>query len=138
MITIRYDKSTGEVLMISEIDAPKEGDLFVEALPPEPETKPPFYAELRVENGGLLWEIKEAPPEPEPEPEEPHKPTAEEITALRKAAYTTRVDPITCEIERLKEMGGTEEELEAARRRRAEAVAAIKSAYPYPDEEDEE
>lgn len=62
-------------------------------------------------------------------------PTAEEITELRKAAYTTRVDPITCEIERLKEMGGTEAEIESARHRRAEEVAAIKSEYPYPEED---
>lgn len=59
--------------------------------------------------------------------------TAEEISELRKAAYITRVDPITCEIERLKEMDGTFEEIEAARNRRAEVVAAIKSEYPYPE-----
>lgn len=64
----------------------------------------------------------------------PHEPTAEEITELRKAAYTTRVDPITCEIERLKEMGGTPEEIEEARYRRSEEVAAIKAEYPYPEE----
>lgn len=67
-----------------------------------------------------------------PEPVQ-HVPTAEEITELRKAAYTQRVDPITCEIERLKEMDGTFEEIEAARYRRAEEVAAIKSEFPYPE-----
>lgn len=59
----------------------------------------------------------------------------EQVSALRKAAYIERVDPITAEIERLKEMGGAPEELEAARYRRAEEVAAIKAEYPYPEED---
>lgn len=69
----------------------------------------------------------------EPSAQVQQVPTAEEITALRKAAYVQRVDPITCEIERLKEMDGTFEEIEEARNRRAEVVAAIKSEYPYPE-----
>lgn len=69
-----------------------------------------------------------------PEPEEPQPPTAEDITRWRKAAYVQRVDPITCEISRLRDMGGTPEEIEVARIRRILEVEAIKAEYPYPEE----
>ena len=59
----------------------------------------------------------------------------EEIEAARAAAYRERVDPITCEIQRLRDMGGSAEEIAEADARRAEAVAAIKAQYPYPEEE---
>ena len=67
--------------------------------------------------------------------EEAHAPTREEIEAARAAAYRATVDPLTCEIQRLRDMGGTAEEIAEAEARRAEAVAAIKSQYPYPEEE---
>lgn len=57
-----------------------------------------------------------------------------EISAQRKQAYIQRVDPITAEISRLRDMGGTEDEIAEAMARRAEAVAAIKAEYPYPEE----
>ena len=75
------------------------------------------------------------PQAPAPEPAEPTAPTHEEIEQARAAAYRERVDPIPCEIQRLRDMGGSAEELSQAEARRAEAVAAIKAQYPYPEEE---
>ena len=64
---------------------------------------------------------------------EPPAPTREEIEQARAAAYRATVDPITCEIQRLRDMGGTAEEIAEAEARRAEAVAAIKAQWPYPE-----
>lgn len=135
MITITVAED-GRVTRIGYQDKvlPK-GAIAVDAIPAESETDETQVAVLYYTNGALEWRIEAAPPMPEPEPEEPHKPTAEEITEMRKAAYVQRVDPITCEIERLKEMDGTPEEIEDARYRRAEEVSAIKAEYPYPEKE---
>lgn len=65
---------------------------------------------------------------------EPTAPTHEEIEAARAAAYRERVDPITCEIQRLRDMGGSAQEIAEAEARRAEAVAAIKAQWPYPED----
>lgn len=61
-----------------------------------------------------------------------------EIQAQRKQAYITRVDPITAEISRLRDMGGTEDEIAEAMARREKEVEAIKAEYPYPTSEGEE
>ena len=93
---------------------------------------------LVVTSTGALALDDEPPhdePAPAPEPAEPTAPTHEEIEAARAAAYRERVDPITCEIQRLRDMGGTDDEIAEAEARRAEAVAAIKAQYPYPEEE---
>lgn len=66
---------------------------------------------------------------------EPTAPTREEVEDARAAAYRATVDPITCEIQRLRDMGGSADEIAEAEARRAEAVAAIKAQYPYPEEE---
>ena len=82
--------------------------------------------------------LEDEPPHDEPQPTEPPAPsvpTLAEVEAARAAAYRATVDPITCEIQRLRDMGGTAEEIEEAEARRAEAVAAIKEQYPYPEEE---
>lgn len=132
MIAVRPN-DVGEVVSVRYVaKALMPGEVEVAVIPPEPIVWQYEDAVMILQDGKIAYRIDQLP---EPEPEEPHIPTAEEITALRKAAYTTRVDPITCEIERLKEMGGTEDEIEAARQRRAEEVAAIKSEYPYPEEE---
>lgn len=62
-----------------------------------------------------------------------HIQTHDEIEAARAAAYRATVDPITCEIARLRDMGGTDEEIAEAEARRAEAVAAVKAQWPYPE-----
>lgn len=132
MITITPNKD-GLVVRIGYRDETlAEGAIEVSSIPDIPETANDEAADLYWIDGNLIWKVTAVPP-PEPEPEEPHIPTAEEITEMRKSAYISRVDPITCEIERLKEMGGTPEEIEAARYRRAEEVAAIKAEYPYPE-----
>lgn len=64
---------------------------------------------------------------------EPKAPTREEIEAARAADYRATVDPITCEIQRLRDMGGTDEEIAEAEARREAAVAAIKAQWPYPE-----
>lgn len=59
----------------------------------------------------------------------------EEVQAQRKQAYIQRVDPITAEISRLRDMGGTAEEIADAMARREQEVSAIKAELPYPTEE---
>ena len=76
------------------------------------------------------------PPAPAPEAEAPSAPTHEEIEAARAAAYRATVDPITCEIARLRDMGGSAAEIAEAEARREAAVAAIKAQWPYPGEDE--
>lgn len=136
MYTIRYERESGRVTMMSAIDPPRDGDLTVEALPAEPAAERGYTHELRVVDGALVWVrvAIEEPAEQEPaEPPEPPTPTHEEIKQARAAAYRATVDPITCEIARLRDMGGTPEEIAQAEARRAEAVAAIKAQWPYQE-----
>ena len=63
----------------------------------------------------------------------PPAPTREEIEAARASAYRATVDPITCEIARLRDMGGSTEEIAEAEARREAAVEAIKAQWPYPE-----
>lgn len=133
MWTIRYEQETGRVLMVSALDAPRAGDLTVEALPDEPPAERGVVHELRVEDGALVWARVAVEEPPEPEPEAPRAPTHEEVEAARAAAYRQTVDPITCEIARLRDMGGSADEIAEAEARREAAVAAIKAQYPYPE-----
>lgn len=64
---------------------------------------------------------------------EPPAPTHSEIEQARAAAYRERVDPITCEIARLRDMCGSAQEIAEAEARREAAVAAIKAQWPYPE-----
>ena len=82
---------------------------------------------LAFDGHALQWVDDGAP--------EPTAPTREEVEAARAAAYRERVDPITCEIARLRDMGGSAEEIAEAEARREAAVAAIKAQWPYPEEE---
>lgn len=59
----------------------------------------------------------------------------DETEQARAAAYRATVDPLTCEIQRLRDMCGSEEEIAEAEARREAAVAAVKAQYPYPEEE---
>ena len=65
---------------------------------------------------------------------EPQPPTRENVEAMRQEAYRLRVDPITCEISRLRDMGGTEDEIAEAMARREAEVARIKAEMPYPND----
>lgn len=62
------------------------------------------------------------------------QPTHEEIEQARAAAYRATVDPITCEIQRLRDMGGSAQEIAEAEARREAAVTAVKAQWPYPEE----
>lgn len=63
----------------------------------------------------------------------PQAQTREEIEQSRAAAYRATVDPITCEIARLRDMGGSAEDIAEAEARREAAVAAVKAQWPYPE-----
>lgn len=113
------------------------GAVEVPEVPDMPEVPKGKRPELRLdaEVPQLYWELVDAHDEPAPAPEEPPAPTHEEVEASRAAAYRATVDHITCEIARLRDMGGTEDEIAEAEARREAAVAAIKAQYPYPEEE---
>ena len=104
---------------------------------PKPPEAEDMVARMVWKDGTIDWELLpvQAQPEPVPaEPPEPPVPTHEEIEAARAAAYLQSVDPITCEIARLRDMGGTADEIAEAEARREAAVAAIKAQWPYPEE----
>ena len=70
-------------------------------------------------------------------PEKP-LPTYEEVRQAREALYREQKDPITCQIQSLRDEEETEEilaEIEALKVKRAEIVAKIKEENPYPTEE---
>lgn len=131
-----FADSEGRVLRIvysGDFDTGESPCLMVEHLPDEPTSIDGVGHELVVRDGALQWVSFKL--DEQPEPEAPSAPTHEEIEAARAAAYRQTVDPITCEIARLRDMGGTEAEIAEAEARRAEAVAAIKKKYPYPEDE---
>lgn len=64
-------------------------------------------------------------------------PTKEEVSETRKQLYTKLVDPLTSQINRLRDEPQTEEliaEIEALKVERSELVAKIKEENPYPTE----
>ena len=66
-------------------------------------------------------------------------PSKEEQAEKRKQAYILEKDPITCQIQSLKDEEQTPEileEIEALKQERAEIVQDIKNRFPYPEEED--
>ena len=69
---------------------------------------------------------------------EPLPPTKEEVSETRRQLYIAEKDPITCQIQALKDEEQTEEviaQIEALKAERAEVVARIKEENPYPVEE---
>lgn len=126
VVRVDYEAS---VLRPGAVEVPEVPDM-----PDVPQGKRP---EMRLDAEGqrLYWALVYAPEEPAHAPEEPPAPTHEEIEAARSAAYRATVDPITCEIQRLRDMGGTADEIAEAEARREAAVEAIKAQWPYPDEE---
>lgn len=138
MITVEA-MGDGRVVRIDyAAQALRPGAVEVPEVPEMPEVPQGKRPELRLDAEGqrLYWALVDAPDEPAPAPEEePPAPTHEEVEAARSAAYRERVDPITCEIARLRDMGGSADEIAEAEARRADAVASIKAQYPYPEEE---
>ena len=103
---------------------------------PKPPEADDMVARMVWKDGTIDWELRPVQTQPEPvpaEPPEPPVPTHSEIEAARAAAYRERVDPITCEIARLRDMGGSAAEIAEAEARREAAVAAIKESYPYQE-----
>lgn len=86
-------------------------------LPPRPIAEDDTEPRLMLKEGALVWQVGK---------------TREEVQAERKRAYIDRVDPITSEISRLRDMGGTEDEIAEAVARREREVASIKRDLPYP------
>lgn len=101
---------------------------------PKPPEADDMVARMVWKDGTIDWELRPVQTQPEPAPAELPAPTHSEIEAARAAAYRERVDPITCEIARLRDMGGSAEEITEAEARREAAVAAIKAQWPYPEE----
>lgn len=64
-------------------------------------------------------------------------PTYEEVSETRKQLYTEQVDPITSQIQRLRDEPQTKEvidEIEALKTERSKIVEKIKNENPYPSE----
>lgn len=69
--------------------------------------------------------------------EVPYEEKYEEVRQAREQLYKEQKDPITCQIQSLRDEEETEEilaEIEALKVKRAEIVAKIKEENPYPEE----
>ena len=128
MIAVLFDESGIAKYMRHNATELKAGEIAFETLTPAPEAKEHEKPILRLVEGKAVWEVIPYIP-----PEAQHAPTHEEIEQARAAAYRERVDPITCEIARLRDMCGTPEEIAEAEAQREAAVAAIKESYPYQE-----
>lgn len=135
MITVEAMEDGRVVRIDYAAQALRPGAVEVPEVPEMPEVTHGKRPEMRLDAEGqrLYWALVDAPDEPAPAPEEPPAPTHEEIEAARAAAYRATVDPITCEIARLRDMDGSAEEIAEAEARREAAVAAIKEQWPYPE-----
>ena len=129
MICYAYNAKTGRVRYWHEAAAPNAGEESAEALPAKPEAEagkaPHLY---RAANGTLEWHQDVIPPAPEP----PSGPTREEARQARQEAYRERVDPLTAEISRLRDMAPDDPRIAEAEAEREVAVAEIVAANPYP------
>ena len=137
MITVEAMEDGRVVRIDYAAQALRPGAVEVPEVPEMPDVPQGKRPEMRIdaEEQRLYWALVDAPDEPEPAPEEQPAPTHEEVEAARAAAYRATVDPITCEIARLRDMGGSAEEIAEAEARREAAVAAVKAQWPYPEEE---
>lgn len=134
--TVTLDESN-RVVSLSALDAPKAGDIVIEGpLPDPPEHGEAETAVLCVKDGRFVWRIEpcEPPTAPGPGTAEAPAPTREEQEAKRQAAYRERVDPLTAEIARLRDMAPADPRIAEAEAERATAVAAVVAEYPYPNE----
>lgn len=136
MVTITPNKD-GRVMRIGYADkALPKGAIEVGSIPQEPTLEEGKACELYYDKGALVWRIFDAPPPPqeeytEPAYEEPTPPTRAEIEALRAAAYRDRVDPLTCQIQRMEDMGAAASEIDALRAVRDATFYAIQREFPY-------
>lgn len=68
---------------------------------------------------------------------EPLPPTKEEVSETRRQLYIAEKDPITCQIQALRDEEQTEEimaQIESLKEERARVVERIKAENPYPQE----
>lgn len=125
------------VTYLSALDAPKAGQQTIEGdIPEAPECGADEVPVLYVEDGRFVWRTEAAEtsePAPAPEPEAP-TPTHAEVEQARQAAYRERVDPLTAEISRLRDMAPDDPRIAEAESEREAAVSAIVAANPYPEE----
>ena len=87
-----------------------------------------YHIELYIDENDIEWYRTVKNPEPLP-------PTKEEQRENRAFAYQQYVDPITCNIDRLRDEEQTEEviaEIEQLKLERNAKVEEIKARYPYP------
>lgn len=74
----------------------------------------------------FTWEIEAIP-----------SPTYEEVRQAREILYTKQKDPITCQIQALRDEEQTEEiiaQIEELKIKRSHVVAKIKEENPYPED----
>lgn len=93
-----------------------------------------YHIELYIDENDIEWYRVVKNPEPLP-------PTKEEQEQNRAFAYQAKVDPITCNINRLRDKEQTEEiiaEIEQLMLERDAKVEEIKALYPYPVGENDE
>ena len=118
-----YIQTDGEIVTAMQLSAePLEGWTATNATA-IPDTSAEDGCTVEVRWDGKTLSVVQVPIPP---------PTREEVQAERKRAYIERVDPITAEISRLRDMGGTEDEIAEAMTRREREVAQIKSELTYP------
>lgn len=92
---------------------------------------PKDYVEMDVEHAyNGYWYVKGyAPKKPDP--------TKEEVSETRRQLYIAEKDPITCQIQALRDEEQTEEiiaQIESLKEERARVVEKIKAENPYPKE----
>ena len=115
-----YARLDGDVVIATTIRKPSNLDGWTAidgSLPPRPIAEGEPEPRLMLKDGQLVWQVGK---------------THAEIEDERARAYRDRVDPITSEISRLRDMGGTEDEIAEAMARREREVARIKAEMPYP------
>ena len=132
MIAVRTNDDNEVVEIRYSAPSLRDGEVEVAEIPQEPMVGEHERAVLVLTGDRIAYRIDQLPT-PEPEPTEPPAPTHAEIEAARAEAYRETVDPITCEIARLRDMGGTAEEIAEAEARREAAVTAVKAQWPYPE-----
>lgn len=98
--------------------------------PPNADEANGIFYEMAWRGGKIVWDAVKTDYR-EPPTEEPASPTHAEIEALRAAAYRDRVDPLTCQIQRMEDMGAAASEIDALRAVRDATFYAIQREFPY-------
>lgn len=144
MKTIVYETATGRVTRMGYRDDAVPGALLPGLAAEEVAAFPEAYAPregftsalYREADGTLAWREEAVEPVAEPEPEAPTAEEAREaVRQARQAAYRERVDPLTAEITRLRDMAPDDPRIAEAEAEREAAVAEVVAEHPYPEED---